>query len=328
MNLATTYDALLLDLDGTIWEGGRPIAYAVDAVNDSGLPAVYVTNNASKAPATVAQQLSSMGLPTSPDNVMTSAQAAVLMAQEICEPGAKVLVLGTTSFKELAAQAGFQVVDSADDHPVAVLHGHNPETGWAQLSEAALSIRQGATYLASNLDTTLPMERGPHVGNGSMVAAVVSATGVRPRSAGKPEPEMFRLCAEKIGSRAPLAVGDRLDTDIAGGLAAGMDTLQVITGVSGHRDILNAPVSQRTTLVADDMRALFSERDEMLPGAQGGFTAQLDGTTLTIDGGAADSTSIQAFRTALAEVWQQEDAQVTEIVAVSEAARQAVAAWR
>ncbi|QGU01921.1 putative hydrolase YutF [Corynebacterium kalinowskii] len=328
MNVATMYDALLLDLDGTIWEGGRAITHAVEAVTDSGLPAIYVTNNASKAPATVANQLTDMGLATDPEHVMTSAQAAVLMAQEVCAPGAKVLVLGTTSFKELAAEAGFQVVESADDQPAAVLHGHNPETGWAQLSEAALSIRQGAVYLASNLDTTLPMERGLHVGNGSMVAAVVSATGVTPRSAGKPEPEMFRLSADKIGSKTPLAVGDRLDTDIAGGIAAGMDSLQVITGVSGHRDILNAPPHQRTTLIADDMRGLFVERDELLPGAQGGFTATLDGTTLTIDGGTPDSTSIQAFRTALGVVWQFEDARVEEIVGVSDVAKQAVATWR
>lgn len=328
MNVATMYDALLLDLDGTIWEGGRAIPHAVEAVTESGLPAMYVTNNASKAPATVANQLSTLGLKTDAEFVMTSAQAAVLMAQEVCEPGASVLVLGTTSFKELAADAGFKVVASADDNPSAVLHGHNPETGWAQLSEAALAIRNGAVYLASNLDTTLPMERGLHVGNGSMVAAVVSATGVTPRSAGKPEPEMFRLSADKIGSKKPLAVGDRLDTDIAGGLAAGMDTLQVITGVSGHRDILQAPPHQRTTLIAEDMRGLFAERDELVPGPQGGFTARFDGDTLIIDGGDEGATSIQALRTALAVAWQREDARVAEIVGATDVAKQAVAAWR
>ncbi|MEJ5996640.1 HAD-IIA family hydrolase [Corynebacterium sp. H130] len=328
MIVSTAYDALLLDLDGTMWEGGRAIPNAVEEVVASGLPAMYVTNNASKAPAVVVEQLGGMGLMTTPDKVMTSAQAAVLMAQEVCESGARVLVLGTDSFKELAREAGFVVVDSADEHPAAVLHGHNPATGWAQLSEAALSIRQGAQYLASNLDTTLPMERGLHVGNGSMVAAVVSATGVRPRSAGKPEPEMFLLAAEKLQAARPLAVGDRLDTDIAGGVAARMDTLQVLTGVSGHMDILNAPVTQRATLIAEDMRGLSQERDELLPGAQGGFSARIEGDTLLIDGGSADSTSVQAFRTALAVAWTKEEPHIAHIEGVSEHAQRAVATWR
>ncbi|MFV8380062.1 HAD-IIA family hydrolase [Corynebacterium hindlerae] len=328
MTVATAYDALLLDLDGTIWEGGRAIPGAVEAVSASGLPAMYVTNNASKAPKTVANQLTALGLAATADAVMTSAQAAVLMAQQCCEPGATVLVLGTTSFQELAREAGFTVTTTADDCPVAVLHGHNPETGWAELSEAALAIRGGATYLASNLDSTLPMERGLHVGNGSMVAAVVNATGVSPRSAGKPEPEMFHLAAEKLQAQRPLAVGDRLDTDIAGGIAAGMDTLQVITGVSGHRDILNAPRAQRATMIAEDMTALFAAADTLRPGPQGGFHAELSGTTLTVSGGTEDSTSIQAFRTALSVAWAAENTLVDEIVAVGDVAKQAVAQWR
>ncbi|MEJ6014526.1 HAD-IIA family hydrolase [Corynebacterium sp. H127] len=327
MSLVDTYDALLLDLDGTIWEGGRAIEHAVESIRDSGMPAMYVTNNASKAPQVVAEQLGALGLKTSPADVMTSAQAAVLMAEGVCEPGATVLVLGTESFRELAKQAGFRVTTTADDRPAAVLHGHNPETGWAELSEAALAIRQGAVYLASNLDTTLPMERGLHVGNGSMVAAVVSATGVTPRSAGKPEPEMFRLSAARLGSTRPLAVGDRLDTDIAGGVAAGMDTLQVITGVSGHRDILNAPPSQRATLIAESMQALFQDPAELRPGLQGGFAARIDGHTLTLSGGDPAGTSIQAFRTAVAAAWAV-DAEVTSILAEGDAAQQAVAQWR
>lgn len=330
MTLASTYDALLLDLDGTIWEGGRAIPHAVEAVNSSGLAAMYVTNNASKAPATVAEQLGALGIHTRPELVMTSAQACVLMAAEVCDPGAKVLVLGTASFKELASAASFQVVDSADDEPEAVLHGHNPETGWVQLSEAALAISRGATYLASNLDTTLPMERGLHVGNGSMVAAVVSATGVHPRSAGKPEPEMFHLAAKTLGAARPLAVGDRLNTDIAGGVAAGLDTLQVLTGVSGHFDIVRAPKSQHATYIGEDMRALFADPAELVPGPQGGFTATVEAGVLKLDGGTAGSTAMQALRTALAVAWAEDSASagITEVVGVSDVAKQVLTQWR
>ena len=100
----------------------------------------------------------------------------------------------------------------------------------------------------------MPSERGFLVGNGSMVAAVTSATGVTPESAGKPGPAMFEVAARRVGSTKPLAVGDRLDTDIAGGNAAGMDTLCTVTGVSTHTDTIDAPSSHRPTFIAGNLR--------------------------------------------------------------------------
>ncbi|MCK7674613.1 HAD-IIA family hydrolase [Corynebacterium pygosceleis] len=326
MTVATDYDALLLDLDGTIYQGGAAIPGAVSAVGGSGLPAVYVTNNASRAPRDVAEQLNDLGLETTPDQVMTSALAAIQLAQERVPSGSTVLVLGTDSFRELALDAGFTVTDTADDRPAAVLHGHNPETGWRQLSEAALAIREGALYLASNLDTTLPKERGLHVGNGSMVAAVVSATGVTPISAGKPEPAMFHSAAGTLGCRAPLAVGDRLDTDIAGGVAAGMDTLCVLTGVSGHHDVLRAPQAQRPTLISDTLDVFDRETDTLRPGPRGGFTATLDGGILRIDGGTPDSTPVQALLTAVDVAWTS-GVRVDEVDGVSADARRVLGQW-
>lgn len=327
MSVVKEYDSLLLDLDGTVYEGGRPIDGAVEAITAAGLPAMYVTNNASRAPRDVAAQLSGMGLSgTTADDVMTSAQAAILMALGKLPAGSPVYVLGTDSFRELARDAGLRVVESADDQPAAVLHGHNPATGWPQLSEAALAIRAGALYFASNLDTTLPMERGLHVGNGSMVAAVVSATGVHPESAGKPGPAMFHSAARQLGSTRPLAVGDRLDTDIAGGNAAGMDTFQVLTGVSGHHDLLRAVPEQRPTFIAGSLRELFHDADDLRPGAQGGFTALIDASTVLIDGGTGGATPEQALRTALAAAWAS-PTPVTGVEALSEPARRAVASW-
>ena len=178
MALKDNYDALLLDLDGTVWNGGVAIPNVVEAITASGIPAMYVTNNASRSAADVAAMLGKIGLDTKTEDVITSAQAALSMAEAHLAPGDPVLVVGAPSFKQLVDEAGYVVVDSADANPKAVLHGHNPETGWVQLSEAALAIQRGAIYLASNLDTSLPMERGLMIGNGSMVAAVTSATGV------------------------------------------------------------------------------------------------------------------------------------------------------
>ncbi|KAB3523575.1 HAD-IIA family hydrolase [Corynebacterium sp. zg254] len=258
--LLKDYDALLVDLDGTVFEGGRPIDGAAEGLAEHAARnrVMYVTNNASRSPEQVAEHLTRLGFPTEPNFVLTSAMAAVdlavahVRAEGIDTPTA--YVIGAESFRELARTAGLGVVDNADGNPDVVLHGHSPDNGWATLSEGALAIRRGATYIASNLDTTLPSERGLLVGNGSMVAAVVSATGVAPQSAGKPEPAMFVNAQERLGSVRPLAVGDRLDTDIAGGNAAGIDTLCTLTGISGHWDVLKAPVSQRPTHIVGSLR--------------------------------------------------------------------------
>ena len=269
-SLLTTYDSLLFDLDGTVWEGGRLLPHAQKYLTTASIPVMYITNNASRGPEVVAEILTKLGVPTDERHVVTSAQAAVEFAQQRLQPGDPVYVLGSESFKNLARHGGLRVVDSADDNPKAVLHGHNPETGWAELSEAALSIRNGAYYFASNLDTTLPMERGLMVGNGSMVAAVTTATGVTPLSAGKPEPAMFHSAAAKVQSTRPLAVGDRLNTDIAGGVAANMDTFHVLTGVSRHWALVHAPPISRKTCGDSTCRqpnSPHTHKPDSLPGA-------------------------------------------------------------
>ena len=325
--LLDNYDALLVDLDGTVFEGGRPVDGAAEGL--AGREVVYVTNNASRSPQAVADHLSELGFPTTADQVLTSAQAACTLAvEQLGKREGKVYVIGAESFKELAREAGFTVVESADDEPIAVLHGHNPETGWPQLSEGALAIQRGAIYVASNLDTTLPTERGFLVGNGSMVAAVVSATGVTPVSAGKPGAEMFRVAAEGVNAQKPLVVGDRLNTDIAGGIAAGFDTLCTVTGVSGHRELLSTP--HRPTFIAANMRDHLSgwsaEAREEEPGK----------VIVSVRSGesSSDATLLAAEAVAAAApvVWEQLDQGVAmeniEVIGADESAQRGIEAWR
>lgn len=306
MALSTTYDALLLDLDGTVWEGGEAIPHAVEAIAESGLESVYITNNASRSPAAVAEMLRAIGLRVDESAVLTSAQAAARLAKQHLADGDAVYVLGTEAFRDIARAEGLRVVDSADEDPKAVLHGHSTSTGWAELSEAALAINRGAAYFASNLDTTLPMQRGLMVGNGSMVAAVMSATGVSPESAGKPEPEMFLQAASMVGASRPLSVGDRLDTDIEGAVAAGIPALHVLTGVSGPLALIEAPKDRRPTFIGEDMRALGRDAAELRPGQQGGFSARVDGRDIILSRGNEGATSIEALRTVLEVAWLME----------------------
>lgn len=326
MSLLRTHDALLLDLDGTVWEGDLAVAGAVEAINGSGVPAVYITNNAMRSPESVAEKLQAIGLNAGAADVVTAAQAAIEMAAEHLQAGDAVYVIGTASFRDLVAAAGYRVVDSAAEQPKAVLQGLDPEAGWAELSEAALAIRNGASYFVSNLDTTLPSERGLLVGNGSMVAAVVSATEVTPTSAGKPQPAMFLTAARRLNSQRPLVVGDRLDTDIEGGNAAGMPSLHVLTGVSGHIALLEAPKELRPTYVAEDLGALREEAATLRPGAQGGFTARVDGNDILLDRGRPESTSIEALRTVLEVAWAMK--QPADLIRpISEHAARAVSDW-
>ncbi|HHU67532.1 HAD-IIA family hydrolase [Corynebacterium sp.] len=326
MSLLRTHDALLLDLDGTVWEGGRAVAGAVEAINAAGVPGVYITNNAMRSPESVAEKLQAIGLDAGAADVVTAAQAAIDLAAEHLQAGDAVYVIGTESFRDLVRAAGYRVVDSAAEQPKAVLQGLDPEAGWAELSEAALAIRNGATYFASNLDTTLPSERGLLVGNGSMVAAVVSATEVTPTSAGKPEPAMFHTAARRLNAQRPLVVGDRLDTDIEGGNAAGMPTFHVLTGVSGHIALLEAPKELRPTYVAENLSALTEDAAVLRPGAQGGFTARVDGNDILLDRGRPESTSIQALRTVLEVAWAMKKP-ADLIRPISEHAARAVSDW-
>lgn len=327
MRLIDCYDALLLDLDGTVWMGDEPIPHAVDALAGCATRKMYVTNNASRGPEAVATKLEGMGFEATRDDILTSAMAAIDMCKREL-PSGKVLVLGTDSFVDLVREAGYEPVNSADENPVAVLQGHNPDTGWRQLSEASLAIHNGALFFASNLDATLPQERGLMVGNGSMVEAVVHATGVRPHSAGKPEAEMFHDAARRMGSRVPLAVGDRLNTDIAGGNAAGMDTLHVMTGVSGHHALVAAVPAERPSLIATDLRDLYSPLESLKPGRQGDFSAMEKGNDVVLAGGRSDSTAMQALRTVLDVVWKHDGPTPTSIIPTSTVAEKVLAEWR
>lgn len=264
--LSDLYDVLLVDLDGTLYTGAEVLENAREAVAAADGRVLYVTNNASRSPAQVCEHLASLGFEASPDQVVTSAQAGADLAAQELEDGSAVLVIGSQALRDEVGSRGLRVVESADDGPAAVIHGHSPDTGWAQLSEGALAIRHGAAYYATNVDTTLPTERGLLVGNGSMVAAVVSATGTQPVVAGKPGATIMRGALARTAGKRPLMIGDRLDTDIEGANAVGIDSLLVLTGVSGGPELLAAPPAQRPTYVSADLGALGGPASAVLIG--------------------------------------------------------------
>ncbi len=257
--LVSRFDVGLFDLDGVCYLGQEAVEYAPESIRkamDGGMRAAYVTNNASRAPEDVARQLVDLGIPATGESIINSAQVGARLLRRNVPEGAKVLVLGTQALRDEVTKVGLVVVESADDKPDAVIQGFYPDANWASLSEGALAIRAGALYVATNLDKTIPRERGLMVGNGSLVLAVSNSTGVTPLSSGKPQPEIFKMAAQMSRAERPFAIGDNLDTDIQGAVAAGIPALHVLTGLATARDICLAPPTHRPTFLADDLRSL------------------------------------------------------------------------
>lgn len=321
--LAERYDVALVDLDGVTYRGHEPIGGAAPGIAGAralGMHMVFVTNNASREPESVAGQLSGLGIPTDPVDVMTAAQAAAQLLTTRLSPGAKVLVVGGAGLVTAVRAAGFTVVTSADDEPEAVAQGFAPELGWVNLAEAAYAIERGAWHVASNLDQSLPTARGFAPGNGSLVGAVQAATGVVPDSAGKPSPTMYRLAVERVGGRTPLVVGDRLDTDLAGARSGDYPGLHVLTGVSSARDDILAVPGERPDYIGADLLSLLdahqaperSADDWWVCGASAarvtGGSLELSPSTTETGDGMARRSQLDLVRAACAAAWAAVDA--------------------
>ncbi|WP_454175267.1 HAD-IIA family hydrolase [Gordonia sputi] len=281
-SLADHYEALLLDLDGTVFAGKEPTHGARETLDALDLPQIFVTNNASRRPNEVAAHLNSMGFSATDDQVVTSAQTAARLLSEHVEPGSRALVLGTDGLAQEVREVGVGVARSADDRPAAVIQGFSPDTNWSTLSEAALAIRAGALWIATNTDATLPSERGLLVGNGSLVAAVANATGAEPLVAGKPAAPLMADAMKRSGVTNSLVVGDRLDTDIQGAHSVGLDSALVLTGVSTPKDLLLAPPEQRPSHVIDDLTGLLDDEASVRIGEQPDWSVTVSGSTITV----------------------------------------------
>jgi glycerol 3-phosphatase-2 len=319
--LATTYDVALLDLDGVVYLGPDPIPSAAPALakaRAAGMRLAFVTNNASREPAAVAAHLVALGVPAEAGDVVTSSQAAATVLVERLGVGASVLVTGSAALRTAVELVGLRVVTSSDDRPDAVVQGYSPELRYADLAEAALAVRAGALWVASNTDSTLPSPRGLLPGNGSLVAAVAVATGRRPIVAGKPQLPMHAEGVRRTDAKNPLVVGDRLDTDIEGANVADTDSLLVLTGVTAATDLVDASVEHRPTFLAADLTGLVDtqpnvERDGDMTRC-GGWTASADRLVgriaISIHG---DGRPIDGLRALLTAAWATRDADAAAV---------------
>lgn len=311
--LAADYDVGLIDLDGVVYVGGEPVpraAAALQRARKCGMRLAYVTNNASRRPPEVAAVLRRMGVDAEPTDVVTSAQAAAHLLADRLGAGARVLVVGSEALADELQDAGLTPVRTADTDPAAVVQGYAPDTTWRDLAEATAAIRQGALWVATNTDSTLPSPRGPLPGNGALVAAVKLATDAEPEVVGKPEPGLHRESVARTGARRPLVVGDRLDTDIAGASRVGADSLLVLTGVTTPAMLVAADRGQRPTYIGRDLCALVEPHPgvDLRAGSATcrGFTARATESAgrpvVLLDGDGDDE--LDALRAVCAAAWR------------------------
>jgi glycerol-1-phosphatase len=253
--LVDRYDAVLLDLDGTLFRGTEPIPAAgptVAALRVRGTALVFMTNNSSATPESVAGKLVAVGIRAEPDEVVTSAETT---AGILAERGASsVFVVGEEGIRSALAVRGLTVVEEPDRVDVVVI-GLDRRATYDSLRRASLLVDRGAALVATNADASFPAPGGDSwPGAGALLAAVVTTTGATPEVIGKPHAPLFRAALHRAGGQTPLVVGDRLDTDVAGASAIGWDSLLVLTGVSTRADLSGLPYAP--TFVAEDIGAL------------------------------------------------------------------------
>ena len=306
-NLVSSFDVVLADLDGVVYEGTAAIAHAAGAIArlQKSHRVGFVTNNSSRKPETIVAQLAGFGVTSKPEDVVSSGQTGVELLQTLVDPGSKVLVVGGEGLRFYTEAAGFMLVDSADDAPDAVIQGFAPDVSWRHLAEASFAIQRGAQWVATNQDWTLPQERGMAPGNGTLVSAVHTAVGQLPIVAGKPEPAIFATAVKRFEAERPLFIGDRIDTDIVGANRAEIPSALVLTGVSRAKELLAAKPGERPTYILQDLRELFSDYREPKQTKRGyslgKSEVELLGKKVVVVSG--NPKSIETLRCACAVVW-------------------------
>ena len=253
------YDHVLLDLDGCLWVGDEVVEGATDAVTalrEAGKGIAYITNDVRHAPDHFVRKLWRLGFRASLDEVVTCGAALQFVLAERLDGGA-AFVIGSQALVDHVADAGLRVVNNtefATRADIVVVGGHE-DFDFRELRIATQAVLRGAELIGVTRDRTFPMPDGPWPGSGAVLAAVEEATGRRAeRTVGKPEPDMYATARDRLGEGRYLAVGDRLDVDVAGARRAGIDSALVLSGVTAASEAKSA--DPRPTHVADSLAAL------------------------------------------------------------------------
>lgn len=248
------FRAVLLDMDGTIYRGDERLPGVnrfLELLRERGVAYACVTNNSTTSAANYEHKLAAMDIVMPAAQIITSAGATRQYLEGVAPKGTRMYVVGMAGLHEALFGDGYYLLD--EQTPAFVVAGLDRTFTYEKAMIANRGIRNGATFVGTNPDTSLPTESGIVPGAGSILAMIQAASGARPLVIGKPAPTMLDMAAKQLGADASttLVVGDRLDTDIAGAVAANMASVLVLTGVSGREEAENGPT--RPDLVLDSM---------------------------------------------------------------------------
>ena len=252
--------SLILDMDGVIWRADAPIgdlAAIFNRIRERGLKFVFATNNSTRTSEQYVARLKEFGVDVEPWQVVTSSQAVAHALAQKFPRGTKVFMLGEDGVRIPLEEKGFEILSLENAAQAqAVVIGMDRGITFQKASEAALLVRNGIPFYATNPDKTFPTPRGLIPGAGAWYSVITTATDVQPVVAGKPFPFLMDLSLEKLGTKKEetLVVGDRLETDIAAGQVVGCPTALVLSGVSTREQAGNW--SPHPDLIAENLNEL------------------------------------------------------------------------
>lgn len=247
------YQGYLIDLDGTIYRGKDPIPAGkrfIDELEKRAIPFLFVTNNTTRSPETVANRLADeFDIHVPAETVYTASLATIDFMKED-NKGKKVYVIGEGGLIDLILAAGFEWDELTPDYVVV---GLDNDVTYEKFVAATLAIQKGATFIGTNPDKNIPTERGLLPGAGSLISFVETATQTAPIFIGKPEAIIMEKAVAHLGlpKDQVIMVGDNYETDIRSGIDNGIDTLLVLSGFTQKEDVPQLPTP--ATYVLDSL---------------------------------------------------------------------------
>jgi 4-nitrophenyl phosphatase len=230
---------LIIDMDGVLWHDSQPLGdlpAIFDQIHASGLKMILATNNATRTIEEYHQKLRGFGVELADWQVINSAQATGIFLQQKFPEGADVYVVGQPSLKKTLADLGFRIISECGDSADIVVASLDFDLTYEKLKQASLLIQHGSYFVGTNTDASLPTPDGFIPGAGTIIGALEIASGKKAKIIGKPEPDLYKIALKRLqlAPEETLAIGDRLETDIAGAQAAGIRTALVLSGASTY----------------------------------------------------------------------------------------------
>ncbi|MBE6538873.1 MAG: HAD-IIA family hydrolase [Ruminococcaceae bacterium] len=250
----------LLDMDGTIYLDNDLFDGTLDLlayIKKIGGKYMFLTNNSSKSVDKYIEKLARLGIESSADDFLTSTDATILYLK--AHPHKKIYAFGTTSFKEQLRGASLPITDKLEDDIDCICMGFDSELTFKKLEDTCILLGRGVDYIATNPDWVCPTWYGYVPDCGSVSEILFRATRRRPKFIGKPEPDMALLAIEKTGftKEETVLIGDRLYTDIACGMRAGISTIFVLSGEGTMADLEAS--KEKPEFVYENVRKIYED---------------------------------------------------------------------